>query len=250
VTRSMENLSCRIELESFEGPLDLLLYLIKRDEIDIYEIPMAHVADQYCRYIRMAEELDLDIAGEYLVMAATLTRMKSRALLPRHGSAEEEADPGARLRRQLILYRTFREIAEEFRKNEEIWSEVYMSWGERERWSEDAGESIRKDRGCLMDLLKALNDLSREADEPPSQVIRRTTMTTGECISVLANRIPEDSKVDFWEVVGPEPVPEKVVSYFVTVLELVKRGWIKVQQRYPFSDIILERTERWSVDSR
>ncbi len=110
---------CRIELDSFEGPLDLLLYLIRRDEIDIYDIPMAHVADQYCHYIRKAQELDLDVASEYLVMAATLTRMKSRALLPKHSDNDEDADPQAELRRQLILYRAFRDIAQELQRSED-----------------------------------------------------------------------------------------------------------------------------------
>lgn len=239
--------SCRIELDSFEGPLDLLLYLIRRDEIDIYDIPVAHVADQYCRYIRMAQELDLDVASEYLVMAATLTRMKSRALLPRHSGSEDEPDPGAELRRQLILYRTFREIAEELQRSEETWTDIYTSPGERERWSSDTVQ-VEPGQASLMDLLKALSSLSEEDMEIPPQRIERTLLTISECIENLERRIPPGDRVSFWSIVGPGPTSTRIVSYFITVLELIRRGWISFHQPYPFSEIQLRRTERWSVD--
>ncbi len=239
--------SCRIELDSFEGPLDLLLYLIRRDEIDIYDIPVAHVADQYCRYIRRAQELDLDVASEYLVMAATLTRMKSRALLPRHSDGEDEPDPGAELRRQLILYRTFREIAEELQRSEETWADIYASPGERERWSCDSTQ-VEPGQASLLDLLKALASLSEEEATVLPQRIQRTLLTISECINSLERKIPPGSPVSFGTVLGPEATATRIVSYFVTVLELVRRGWILFQQPYPFSEIQLQRTERWSVD--
>jgi segregation and condensation protein A len=239
--------SCRIELDSFEGPLDLLLYLIRRDEIDIYDIPVAHVADQYCSYIRMAQELDLDVASEYLVMAATLTKMKSRALLPRHRDGDDEADPGAELRRQLILYRTFREIAEELQRSEETWTDIYTSAGERERWSGDTVQ-VEPGQASLMDLLKALSSLSEEEAELPPQRIQRTLLTISECIDSLERKILPGGSVDFREVLGQGATVTRIVSYFVTVLELIRRGWIEFHQSYPFSEIQLKRTERWNVD--
>jgi segregation and condensation protein A len=240
--------SCRIELESFEGPLDLLLYLIRRDEVDIYDIPVAHVADQYCQYIRRAQELDLDVASEYLVMAATLTRMKSRALLPKHREGEEETDPGAELRRQLILYRTFREIAEDLQRSEETWTDIYSSPGERERWSSDA-VTVEPGQASLLDLLKALSDLSEEEEGAPQQRIQRTLLTISECIENLEKRIEPGISVSFTSIIGPGPTATRIVSYFVTMLELIRRGWISFEQPYPFSEIELKRTERWRVDS-
>ncbi|MCD4701112.1 MAG: segregation/condensation protein A [Candidatus Aegiribacteria sp.] len=238
-----------MELDTFEGPLDLLLYLLRRDEIDIYDIPVAHVAEQFLEYIRKARELDLDIASEYLVMAATLTKIKSKALLPTHRfDGEEEVDPGAELRRQLILYRTFREIAEELQKSEETWTEIYTSQGERSRWSCDHGE-IEPGQASLLDLLKALNRLSEEETEPPSQKIRRTLLTISECIGTLEKRIVPGKIISFKEIIGPEPARSRIVSYFITMLELIRRGWICCYQAYPFSEIELQRTERWSVDS-
>ncbi len=241
--------SCRIELESFEGPLDLLLYLIRRDEIDIYDIPVAHVADQYLKYIRRARELDLDIASEYLVMAATLTRMKSKALLPSHKlDGEDEVDPGAELRRQLILYRTFREISEELQRSEETWTEIYTSPGERDRWLSDSSE-IEPGQASLLDLLKALSRLNEEEAEIPPQRIQRTLLTITECILSLEDRILPGKSISFKDIVGPEPARSRIVSYFITILELIRRGWINCHQPYPFSEMELRRTERWSVDS-
>lgn len=239
---------CRIQLESFEGPLDLLLYLIRRDEIDIYDIPMAHVADQYLDYIHRAQELDLDIASEYLVMAATLARMKSRALLPRHsGEGDDEIDPGAELRRQLILYKAFREISRELQRSEDTWTDIYTSRGERERWGEKSHE-IEPGQASLMDLLKALNSLVEEDPEPSPHMIRRTLLTISECIGNLEKRILPGASVSFRQVLGPSPTRTDTVSYFVTILELVRRGWVILRQAYPFSDIELKRTERWQLD--
>ncbi|MEN8208975.1 MAG: segregation/condensation protein A [Candidatus Fermentibacteria bacterium] len=241
--------SYRIELDAFEGPLDLLLYLLRRDEIDIYDIPVAHVADQFLIYIRRARELDLDVASEYLVMAATLTKMKSKALLPKHAnSGEEEVDPGAELRRQLVLYRTFRLIAEELQKSEETWTEIYTSPGERERWTSDSLE-IEPGQASLLDLLEALSSLSEGEPELPSQRIQRTELTISECIGSLEHKIAPGITISFKDIIGPEPARLRIVSYFITILELMRRGWINCHQAYPFSEIELQRTERWSVDS-
>lgn len=241
--------SCRIQLESFEGPLDLLLYLIRRDEIDIYDIPMAHVADQYLKYIREAHELNLDIASEYLVMAATLTRMKSRSLLPIHKiDGEEEEDSGAELRRQLILYRTFREIAKELHRSEETWTDIYTSPGERDRWSVD-NSSIEPGQTSLMDLLRALDNLSEDETELPAQRIQRKLLTVSECIQTLEQIFHTGDLISFRSVVGLQPSRTKIVSYFITILELIRRGWVSFHQAYPFAEIELKRTERWTVDS-
>ena len=175
--------------------------------------------------------------------------MKSKALLPSHKyDGEEEADPGAELRRQLILYRTFRVIAEELQRSEETWTEIYTSPGERERWSSDSFE-IEPGQATLLDLLKALNSLTEGEAELPSQRIQRTLLTISECIDSLESRIVPGKIFSFREIIGPEPARLRIVSYFITILELVRRGWIYCHQAYPFSEIELQRTERWSFDS-
>jgi segregation and condensation protein A len=241
--------SCHIRLDSFEGPLDLLLYLIRRDELDICDVPVAHVAGQYLLYIRASQELNLNIASEYLVMAATLTSIKSRSLLPSHPrEGEEEEDPGAELRRQLILYRAFREIARELQRSEETWRDIYTSPGERERWSPSGGD-MEPGQASLLDLLRALESLTVEEDQVLVHSVAPREMTITECIEALEKAILPGGRVTFSSVLGVRPTRKHIVSYFVTVLELVRRGWIALRQPFPFAEITLERTGRWTVDS-
>lgn len=241
--------SCHIRLDTFEGPLDLLLYLIRRDELDIAEVPVAHVAGQYLLYIRAARELDLNIASEYLVMAATLTSIKSRSLLPTHPrEGEEEADPGAELRRQLILYRAFRDIARELQRSEETWRDIYTSPGERVRWA-PGGSDMEPGQANLLDLLRALEGLSPEGEETPVHSIAAREMTISECIGALERAILPGCSTTFRSILGAEPTRKIIVSYFVTVLELVRRGWLALRQPFPFAEITLERTGRWTLDS-
>ena len=112
------NSSYSVKLDVFEGPLDLLLFLIKRDKVDIYDIPIAHITRQYLEYIELMEELNLEIAGEFIVMAATLMRIKVRMLLPRTQDEEEEEDPREELVAALLEYRKFKEAAQILREKE------------------------------------------------------------------------------------------------------------------------------------
>src|SRR3990172_1852115 len=127
-----------IKLPLFEGPLDLLLHLIKKEEVDIYDIPVARIADQYLEYIEMMKELNLEVAGEFLVMAATLAQIKSRMLLPRKGGEGEEPDgqdPRALLIERLIEYKKFKEAAQDLGQRESLWREVFVREG-KGAWEE------------------------------------------------------------------------------------------------------------------
>jgi len=240
---------CRIRLDSFEGPLDLLLYLIRRDELDICDVPVAHVAEQYLLYIRAAQDLNLDVASEYLVMAATLTSIKSRSLLPSHAAEGEEAlDPGAELRRQLILYRAFREIAKELQRSEETWRDIFTSPGERVRWAPE-GAGVEPGQAGLLDLLRALESLTAEEEPAPVHSVAPRGWTITECIEALERAILPGRSTSFSEVLGAGPSRRRVVAYFVAILELVRRGWLSVRQPFPFAEITMERTGRWSLDS-
>ena len=235
-------------IESFDGPLDLLLFLIKRDELDIYDIPVAHVAEQYLVFIREAQELDLDVASEYLVMAATLTKMKSKSLLPTSRfAADEEEDSVAVLGRQLILYKAFRDIAKHLRTSEDTWRDVFSSPGERKRWST---ETVPMEPGetTLFDLLKALGELTAEDEVQEGQKFRRRILTITECIASLEKIIRSDGNISFTDILGPSPERGKVISYFISILELIRRGWISSSQKYPFGSISIKRTDRWTVD--
>jgi len=238
--------ACRIDIQDFEGPLDLLLFLIRRDELDVTTIHVAEVADQYLEYIREAEELNLDIAGEYLVMAATLTRMKSRLLLPvERAIMEESEDPMDSLMRHLVLYRAFKDVASELRESESIWRDVFTPPGERERFQESI-TGIDQGQTSLLDLLLALENMSDKNAPPPEHRIRKPLLSLTECVAVLDRILSTEKKKKFSDAVGENADQAVVVSFFVTVLELVKRGWLTTEQRYPFAEIIIKRNEeRW-----
>lgn len=244
--RRPESSACRVTLSDFEGPLDLLLYLIRRDELDVTMVQMAQVAGQYLEYIRTAEELDIDVAGEYLVMAATLTRLKSLSLLPsRRESADDPDDPGKALLRQLILYRAFREAAAELRDSEETWRDAFPPSGERHRYQETAREPAGRDTGSLLDLLEALESLAQKDRPPTPHLVERSAMSIAECIERISRALPGGSGGSFREILGEKPGIHLVVSYFVALLELVRRGWVSCRQDGPFGGIALERTASW-----
>lgn len=237
--------ACRIALEDFEGPLDLLLYLIRRDELDVTTINVSIVADQYLDYIRAAQELNLDVAGEYLVMAATLARLKSRSLLPvEREIMEDSEDPMESLMRHIVLYRAFKEVAGELRESESIWRDSFPVPGERERFSDsDADHPVQ---ASLLDLLLAVEEMSSKNAPPPEHRISKPLITLTQCVNALERMLPPGRKALFRDTLGASPDETTVVSFFSTVLELVKRGWLSTSQRYPMGEIEMIRTERWT----
>ncbi len=244
------SVACRINIQDFEGPLDLLLFLIRRDELDITTINVSQIADQYLKYIREMEELNLDIAAEYLVMAATLTKMKSRMLLPvERAIMDETEDPMDTLMRHLVLYRAFKEVAADLRDNETIWRDVFSPPGERERYKEDILET-ETTQATLLDLLLAIENMSEAETLPAIHRVRKPLMSQVECLQSLDLLLPLDTKKSFTEIIGPGASQAKIVSFFVTLLELMRRGWLKVEQNYPFAEITLQRLEeRWNIDA-
>ena len=242
-----ESGACRVTLSDFEGPLDLLLYLIRRDELDITLIQVSAVALQYLAYIRSAVELNIDVAGEYLVMAATLTRLKSRSLLPSQKEhADDSQDPGGALLRQLILYRAFREAAAELRDSEEIWRDAFPPFGERLRYQDAARECPTRETGSILDLLEALESLARKDAPGLPHFIERPVLSISECIELISGALPGGKGISFAGILGEKPDRQAVVSFFIALLELVRRGWVASRQDGPFGGITLERTKKWA----
>src|SRR5215467_9585248 len=210
-------------LEAFEGPLDLLLYLIRRQNLDILDIPLAEITRQYMQYIELMQELQLELAGEYLVMAATLAEIKSRMLLPRPRLTEEsEEDPRAELVRRLQEYERFKRVAEQIdelpRLERDVWS---VSAELRERRVVRALPQI-----TLQELLIAFKEVVTRAEMFAHHHIRREQLSVGERMSDILAALGVGGFVPFMQLFRPHEGRMGVKVTFVAILELMREGLI------------------------
>ena len=225
-----------IKLERFEGPLDLLLHLIKIEEIDIYDIPIAHITLQYLSYIEMMQMLDLDVAGEFLVMAATLMRIKARMLLPASPveEEEEEEDPREELVRRLLEYKRFKEAAQTLREREEQRRLVFER-GVSEIAS-DNGEVILEE-ASLFDLMDALRQALSRVREVPVHEVEAERLDVVRRIREISALLGERGKVLFSELLEGCETRIEIIGTFVSILELVRTGIAVAVQRRLFGEI-------------
>jgi len=216
----------QVKIESFEGPLDLLLHLIRRNQVNIYDIPIALITEQYLDYIRFMEALDLSVAGEFLVMAATLTYIKSRMLLPAAPDEdEEEDDPRAQLVQQLLEYKRYKDAAAELSRRELLGRDVFIR--------PEVGASIEE--GALdvdlFHLIAALRDVLRRRDIKEFHEVTLERVTLMDRIRDLWDRIQTaEGAVDFVSLFGAHSSREEVVLTFLALLELIKSGMIRAYQ--------------------
>jgi len=243
----------KVDLEVFEGPLDLLLYLIRREEVDIYDIPIERITAQYLAYLDVMRMLDLNIAGEFLVMAATLMMIKSRMLLPVESRAAEEeseedwVDPRLDLVRQLIEYKKFKDAAGQLLELETLQSEVFSYGGEQpdfDREPADAGQALG-DIG-LFDLLSAFQEvLSRAPMEPLGHIepIRWSVPDKMESILALTRA---GTRVAFSSLFNTESHRGEVIVTFLALLELLRLRQIMLWQNAAFHEILILPAEETS----
>ena len=233
----------RVRLDIFEGPLDLLLFLIKQQEIDIYDIPIATITKQYLDYVEMMQLLDLEVAGEYLVMAATLLHIKSRMLLPQEVEDEELEleDPRQELVRKLLEYQQFKEVAASLSEREESQREVFWRSLPAEEEGEETVEPVQ--RITLFQLLEAFRQALQRSPEPSLYAIERATLSVEARIEEILDQLSREDKVLFWDLLGPGPTRAFVVVTFVALLEMMRRRRIVVRQTHLFGDIWICRTE-------
>ena len=230
--------SVTFKLPRFEGPLDLLLHLIKRDEIDIYDIPIAHITAQYLKTIELMRLLDLDVAGEFLVMAATLMRIKAKMLLPlpRSDEEEDEGDPREELVQRLLEYRLYKEASESFKTHEAIRRTMF------ERGmvptEEDAGP-LPLAPATLFDLLEALNRVMARRPARPVYTVQTDVWDMEEQMSLIARTVAEDGSVLFSTLMLRASARMEIVVSFMALLELVKLGQVVVVQDANFADILI-----------
>ena len=230
-----------VRLARFEGPLDLLLHLIKRDEIDIYDIPIAHITQQYLAYLELMRSLDLEVAGEFLVMAATLMRIKAKMLLPALPSAEEEdeGDPREELVQRLVEYRQFKEAAGTLKLRERERRLLY------ERGllpsDEDAGP-LPLAPASLFDLLDAFHRVMARLPEAASYEVQAEAYDVEEKMALIASAAAEGGTVAFIALLERCRTRLEMVVTFVALLELIKLGRVAIVQAEHFGDIsILHR---------
>jgi segregation and condensation protein A len=229
-----ESAALRVSLPAFQGPLDLLLHLIQRDEIDIHDIPIAHITRQYLETLELMQYLDLEVAGEFLVMAATLMRLKARTLLPPAPSEEEEADPRASLVRQLLEYRRFKEAAQDLGRLEADRRLLWERGAPARLEDPDAGELVPVSLFRLLDALKKALERSRPASV---HTIEAETISLEEAVAVLKERLRERSRLLFEEVLEQFETRLEKITAFLGLLELLKQGSIQVVQEEIFGPI-------------
>ncbi|WP_281397307.1 segregation/condensation protein A [Heyndrickxia vini] len=240
-----------VKIDAFEGPLDLLLHLINRLEIDIYDIPMAEISEQYLLFIHAMKELELDIASEYLVMAATLLAIKSKMLLPKHEDEledefEYEEDPRDDLVEKLIEYRKYKEAAVELKQMEQERGQMFTKPpSDLSEYMKDIHSDQFQGDVSIYDMIGALNKLLRrkKLQKPLSTKITRQEISIESRMEeILKDLTIEKGKQNFNSLF---PVPEKnhVVITFLAILELMKRNEIYVEQDGNFKDIFVARKE-------
>ncbi|MBN2301097.1 MAG: segregation/condensation protein A [Lentisphaerae bacterium] len=232
----------KVELEVFEGPLDLLLYLIKKDEIDIYNIPIEKITSKYMEYLNVMRMLDLNIAGEFIVMAATLMMIKSRMLLPvedRTEIEEEEEDPRWDLVRQLVEYKKFKDAALALQDKELHQENVFGMGGEDNIAVEndDPGTSLL-DIG-LFDLIACFNDVLKRAKDDVIGVIESDKYTVGDKIDTILMLINEHTEVPFNRLFGANAHRHEIICTFLALLELIRLRHVIVRQNRAFGEIVI-----------
>jgi segregation and condensation protein A len=230
---------CKVALDIFEGPLDLLLYLIRREEVDVRDIPILKITDQYLRYLELMRMLDLDIASEFLVMAATLLHIKSRMLLPPEERPAEEdigegEDPRAALVKQLLEYKRFKEAAGFLSRKEQEQQSVFARYVDRTFLPEPSDSPLAE--VSIFDLISAFSDVLKRVTGDPREIAEDIYTVTDKIASISA-LLGERPVVKFSELFKDALIRAEVIATFLALLELIRLKKIQAHQPEPFAEI-------------
>jgi segregation and condensation protein A len=231
--------STRVQLEVFEGPLDLLLHLIKKNEVSITDIPIATITEQYLATVELMQDLSLDVAGEFLVMAATLIHIKSRMLLPASEDAEEDeesADPRAELARRLLEYQRFKDAAAQLEQREVLTRDVFVRCGAR-------NEEIPLPGFREVSVFELLTALRRVLERFPNDSVHEVTLekiTVREKMTLVLDTLRARGRVLFEALFSEAKTRMEIVVTFLAMLELVKVRAIRIVQEELGGPIVIE----------
>jgi len=237
-------MSYKIKLEIFEGPFDLLLYLIKKSELNVYDIPIASILEQYLQYLELMRLLDLNIAGEFIVMAATLMQIKSKMLLPQETNPldeipEEEKDPRAELVKRLLEYRQFKEAADQLRLKERARQDIFK----RQAVLEDAesGESFFE--ASLFDLINAFSKALKDIPKELFYEVIKDEFTVEGKVHDLLHMFRDKARIKLTEMFSQAKSKLEIIATFLAVLELIRLKEVLVVQKSVFGEIEVFRNK-------
>jgi len=226
----------KIVMGEFEGPLDLLLHLIRQEQVSIYDIPVARIADEYLRYLRVMQDMDIAVAGDFLVMAATLIELKTRMLLPRDPFAapDEEEDPRKDLVDQLLEYQKYKAAAQM------LWSRATVERAVFKRAEIETDKNNPEVAVGLFDLLKVFQDILARHKEEVQLEIEREEITMAEMLERLRNMVLSAGELNLRVFFERARSRRELVVAFLSVLELVRTTEVRLIQRETFGDIIAQ----------
>jgi segregation and condensation protein A len=236
----------RVKLTNFEGPLDLLLFLIKKNEVDIYDIPIADITQQYLEYVAIIHMLDLEGAGDFILMAATLIRIKAQMLLPRtpEESEEEEEDPRQELVRRLLEYQRYKEVAgqlEELEASERhYFPRVYFDLNDD---GSDYGDWMASLAGnvSLFDLMTVFKQVLMRMPKDTQHKVEHIPITVEEQIQYILQELEISKQLLFITLLQKMPSKIFIIVTFIALLEMIKRGMVTATQSGPFGEIWIHK---------
>jgi segregation and condensation protein A len=238
-------MSYKIKLEIFEGPLDLLLYLVKKNHLNIYDIPIAKVTEQYINYIELMRLLDLNIAGEFLVMAATLLHIKSKMLLPAEPSVEqeEEDDPRAELVKLLVEYERFKEIAAELKERESSQKQLFKRPKIELPKPGDTQQQEVYFEASLFDLITAFSQALKDVPRELFYEVVKDEFTIEDKTHQILHLLLEEPSVNLNYLFSKAKTKLEIVTTFLAILELIRQKEIIVMQKMMFDEIQITRNK-------
>lgn len=246
----------QVRLEHFEGPLDLLLYLIREHEVDIYDIPISLVTQQYLQYLELLKLLDLEVGSEYLLMAATLLRIKSKMLLPRRPEEEEDeaADPREELVQRLLEYRRFKEAAGVLNEHQDRNADVFYHPATEENWDEDLNGVETLDTRLagnlnLWDLLQAFKFTLDRAKDDFDRTVERETISIEDRMDDILENLKKRKNLFFSALFQEDLSRSFLIITFLALLELIRQNRVVFEQTDTLGEIWLTLSDSVNTSS-